>query len=110
MNYATLPPKHIMLDNNKQSVLSKRIEAPGSAALICLTLAFNEPAATYPVGLHNLGNTCYVNSFLQVIYHIPKIRGIIAGLPQAKNIKMFPNPLKRLFIDMQEYRGPVNTK
>lgn len=32
-----------------------------------------------PVGLRNVGNTCYVNSILQTYFHVPKFRQFVLG-------------------------------
>lgn len=39
------------------------------------------PPPAPPPGLFNLGNTCYLNSVLQVLYHIPAFRSAILDWP-----------------------------
>lgn len=38
-----------------------------------LTLEERQRIGTTPVGLKNIGNTCYLNSFIQALYHLPEV-------------------------------------
>ena len=40
-------------------------------------------AADVHLGLRNQGNTCYMNSLLQVLYHVPDFRRAIYSLPTS---------------------------
>ena len=40
-------------------------------------------AADVHLGLRNQGNTCYMNSLLQVLYHVPEFRRAIYSLPTS---------------------------
>ena len=42
-----------------------------------------EAAAGVHLGLRNQGNTCYMNSLLQVLYHLPDFRRAIYSLPTS---------------------------
>lgn len=42
------------------------------------------PAAEWPVGLQNLGNTCYLNSLLQYYFTIKPFRDLLLNLDQHK--------------------------
>lgn len=39
-----------------------------------------------PVGLRNIGNTCYLNSLLQVYFHIPQFRKIVLEYDPPKSV------------------------
>ena len=42
-----------------------------------------EAADAVHLGLRNQGNTCYMNSLLQVLYHVPEFRRAIYSLPTS---------------------------
>ena len=62
------------------------------------------------IGLHNLGNTCYLNAQIQCVYHIPLVRKLIIGnddvvvssSTSSSTISPAQIGLRRLFIDMNE--------
>jgi len=65
------------------------------------------------VGLKNQGATCYMNSMLQSLYHIPAFRRIVynmatSGTEDAK--VSIPLNLQRLFCKMQLSESPCSTK
>ena len=52
-----------------------------------------------PCGLQNVGNTCYVNTFLQVYYNIPAFRSLILGVVCEK--ESFLHALQLTFVRMR---------
>jgi ubiquitin carboxyl-terminal hydrolase 34 len=57
------------------------------------------------VGLHNLGATCYMNSLLQQLYHIPEFRASILQVPVDRTCKEDDDlmyQLQSLFAYLQE--------
>jgi len=92
-----------------------------------------EPEADYnnPVGLNNMGNTCYLNSLLQFFYTVQPLRQLILQFPEHKidlsagsyhpktvdsqtipkavvqQSQDFAQELRELFTDMATAPGPV---
>lgn len=65
------------------------------------------------IGLKNQGATCYMNSVLQSLYHIPAFRRIVYNMPTTGTEdveKCIPLNLQRLFCLMQFSPSPVSTK
>lgn len=60
-----------------------------------------------PSGLINLGNTCYFNSSLQVLYQINDIREILQKTSQFDD-QTFMNLLKSTFNSLSKKSGPIN--
>lgn len=64
-------------------------------------------------GLLNQGATCYLNSMLQSLFHIPAFRKIVYEIPTTGNedpSKCIPLCLQRLFGRMQIGNSPCSTK
>ena len=63
-------------------------------------------AADVHLGLRNQGNTCYMNSLLQVLYHVPEFRRAIYSLPTSTAAELGTSSrvvleLQRLFYRLQ---------
>ena len=64
------------------------------------------------VGLKNQGATCYMNSYLQALFHLPAFRRIIYNIPTTGTedlTKSIPINLQILFYYMQFSKEPVST-
>ncbi|KAI3914507.1 hypothetical protein MKW92_004446 [Papaver armeniacum] len=69
------------------------------------------------VGLKNQGATCYMNSLLQTLYHIPYFRKAVYHMPTTENDlndlasgSSIPLALQTLFYKLQYKKGSVGTK
>ncbi|KAI3866555.1 hypothetical protein MKX03_014826, partial [Papaver bracteatum] len=66
------------------------------------------------VGLTNQGATCYLNSLLQTLYHIPYFRKAVYHMPTTDNDLAsggrIPSALQTLFYNLQYNEGSVATK
>ena len=65
------------------------------------------------VGLQNQGATCYMNSMLQMLFHIPAFRQTVYDMPTADVIdqeKSIPLQLQCLFYNLQFSPTAVSTK
>jgi hypothetical protein len=61
------------------------------------------------IGLHNLGATCYLNSVLQALFHLPIFRKKIYLLPFQQEKHSLINSLQNLFIRLQFHQSAVST-
>ena len=62
------------------------------------------------VGLVNLGSTCYLNSLIQCLYHIPYFRASIYNITQQVDGSV-PSALQLLFFSMTwNHKSPASTK
>ncbi|XP_026420599.1 ubiquitin carboxyl-terminal hydrolase 12-like [Papaver somniferum] len=66
------------------------------------------------VGLTNQGATCYLNSLLQTLYHIPYFRKAVYNMPTTENDftsgSYIPLALQSLFYKLQCDKNSVSTK
>uniref|UniRef100_A0A0D3EUJ2 ubiquitinyl hydrolase 1 n=1 Tax=Oryza barthii TaxID=65489 RepID=A0A0D3EUJ2_9ORYZ len=65
------------------------------------------------VGLKNQGATCYMNSLLQTLYHIPYFRKAVYHMPTTENdtpCGSIPLALQSLFCKLQHSDNSVSTK
>eukprot|EP00192_Tetraselmis_astigmatica_P000385 CAMPEP_0117664232 /NCGR_PEP_ID=MMETSP0804-20121206/9096_1 /TAXON_ID=1074897 /ORGANISM="Tetraselmis astigmatica, Strain CCMP880" /LENGTH=1147 /DNA_ID=CAMNT_0005471423 /DNA_START=186 /DNA_END=3631 /DNA_ORIENTATION=+ len=79
------------------------------------TLSYNydSRAETGYVGLKNQGATCYMNSLLQTLYHIPYFRKAVYHMPTTDEdspVKSIPLALQSLFYKIQFQPTSVSTK
>jgi ubiquitin C-terminal hydrolase len=64
------------------------------------------------VGLQNQGATCYMNSMLQSLFHVPAFRRLVYAIPTSGNEDEetnIPLNLQRLFCEMQLSDRPCST-
>ena len=59
----------------------------------------SQPEARAYKGIVNQGNTCYMNSYLQVLYHIQKFRQLIFDLEPTAQDK-FPRTFQNMFYEL----------
>ena len=73
-----------------------------------------EPVEILPyAGLKNQGATCYLNSLLQSLYHIPAFRKLVFSLPTSEKDNLMtsiPLELQLLFARMQLDNKPCSTQ
>lgn len=62
------------------------------------TLEERERLDTTPVGLKNIGNTCYINCFIQALYHLPVVMKTIMSLKETTDLQRQSslNAMKRI--------------
>lgn len=64
---------------------SSHLEATSRGAQSFADLGFPD----WPVGLENIGNTCYLNSLLQFLFTVPELRNLVLDF---ENVKMELSP------------------
>lgn len=72
--------------------------------LAILVAGISSPAESRYLGLRNQGNTCYMNSLLQVLHHLPQFRGLVYDMPTSLNCtddEWLALELQRVFFELQ---------
>ncbi|XP_039058437.1 ubiquitin carboxyl-terminal hydrolase 12-like isoform X2 [Hibiscus syriacus] len=89
------------------------IEAEVAVRKILDYWSYDSKKETGYVGLKNQGATCYMNSLLQTLYHIPYIRKAVYHMPTTEidmPVGSIPLALQRLFYKLQYNDSSVSTK
>jgi hypothetical protein len=75
--------------------------------------AYDSRKSTGYIGMSNQGATCYLNSLIQSLYHIPFLRKAVFMIPTQTDIKpseSIPLALQRVFYDLVfSEKKPVST-
>lgn len=108
-NSASSPPASSSSSGGRSPSRPGEVVASGTgrpAALIA------EPIGS--VGLVNEGATCYLNSLLQLLFHISYFRSAVYRIPSEQGTKptgtSVPRSLQELFFQMQERTTPARAK
>ncbi|RYH06969.1 hypothetical protein EON65_42255, partial [archaeon] len=77
-----------------------------------VSLGYNSKVMTGMVGLENLGATCYLNSLLQMLFHLNSFRRAVYQLPidADEPSQSTPLALQSLFVGLQTSEKEVSTK
>ncbi|OHT06318.1 Clan CA, family C19, ubiquitin hydrolase-like cysteine peptidase [Tritrichomonas foetus] len=98
-------------NNNKNDVVVRSTKKSSSMIFTPIEKPIIPPTTQYS-GLKNQGATCYMNSILQVLYHIPSFRKIVYSIP-IKEVddyaKYVPLNLQSLFWKMQFTKSSCST-
>ncbi|XP_076950062.1 ubiquitin C-terminal hydrolase 12-like [Bidens hawaiensis] len=89
------------------------IEAEVAVRKLAEYWSYDSKKETGYVGLKNQGATCYMNSLLQTLYHIPYFRKAVYHMPTTENDMpsgSIPLALQSLFYKLQYNEASVSTK
>lgn len=89
------------------------IEAEVAVRRVMDYWSYDSKKETGCVGLKNQGATCYMNSLLQTLYHIPYFRKAVYHMPTTENdnpTNSIPLALQSLFYKLQYNDTSVSTK
>ena len=75
-------------------------------------LDYDSKKETGMVGLKNQGATCYMNSLLQTLFHLPRFRQAVYATPtqEDSSTESVLLALQRVFYRLETYDRPVSTK
>uniref|UniRef100_A0A161ZXS1 ubiquitinyl hydrolase 1 n=1 Tax=Daucus carota subsp. sativus TaxID=79200 RepID=A0A161ZXS1_DAUCS len=104
-----------LYDPNKGFLLRDTcfIEADVAVRKVIDYRGYDSKKMTGYVGLKNQGATCYMNSLLQFLYHIPYFRKAVYHMPTTENeipSGSIPLALQTLFFKLQYHDTSVGTK
>uniref|UniRef100_A0A0E0E7R6 ubiquitinyl hydrolase 1 n=1 Tax=Oryza meridionalis TaxID=40149 RepID=A0A0E0E7R6_9ORYZ len=89
------------------------VEAEVAVCKVVDYWSYDSKKETGYVGLKNQGATCYMNSLLQTLYHIPYFRKAVYHMPTTENDMpsgSIPLALQSLFYKLQYNDSSVSTK
>jgi len=89
------------------------VEAEVAVCRVVDYWSYDSKKETGFVGLKNQGATCYMNSLLQTLYHIPYFRKAVYHMPTTENDMpsgSIPLALQSLFYKLQYSENSVSTK
>ncbi|KAJ1285596.1 hypothetical protein BS78_03G290900 [Paspalum vaginatum] len=113
--FTSFMPLMDLHDSSKGYVVNDKciIEAEVAVHKIVDFWNYDSKKRTGYVGLKNQGATCYMNSLLQTLYHIPYFRKAVYHMPTTENDTpsgSMPLALQSLFYKLQHSDNSVATK
>lgn len=102
---------NIQIQDQSSKVIESQIP-PKSNSMVFTPSTSIIPVVSKYSGLKNQGATCYMNSILQVLYHIPSFRRIVYSMPTTGNEDIstsIPLNLQSLFCRMQFTKTSCST-
>eukprot|EP01018_Ginkgo_biloba_P034387 Gb_34568 [translate_table: standard] len=103
---------HAIFDPMKGFLVNDSVTLVAEVKVLMDYSGYNSRKETGFVGLKNQGATCYMNSLLQTLYHIPYFRKAVYHMP-TENIlssNSIPLALQSLFYNIQHSDSSVSTK
>ncbi|GBG84805.1 hypothetical protein CBR_g39181 [Chara braunii] len=113
--FTSFMPLQDLYDHSKGFLVNDTlvIEADVVVRKVADPWAYDSKKETGFVGLQNQGATCYMNSLLQTLYHIPYFRKAVYHMPTTENdmpSNSIPLALQSLFYKIQNSDTSVATK
>ena len=71
------PGQEEQIDRAMNTIATSRQSATLLGALRAKGVRTDSASQDWPVGLENIGNTCYLNSLLQFLFTVPKLRNLV---------------------------------